>query len=793
MSRLVAPLSGRCADGLALAALIAGILFSARDLLLEPVRAGQDATIFFWPTFAFLGERLRAGDIPGWNPHQFGGIPFAADPESGWMYAPAMLVFTLFPLGAAIRLYMALHLLLAGIGAFALGRALGFNATGALTAGWAFALSGLLSDRSRCCYAHVQVATWIPWALLGVEIAFRANGHRARLGGWLLTGVAISQMLGGWLGQGAYYGLLVVASFVVYRAIVPLPRGWQAAIARIDKLALHGLVPFLIGLGIAAPGVLPRLAYESRSNLAGGYTGLASGAATLGGWSPGSQFESLLSPSGWYIGAAVFALAIVAVVACWRRFSVPYFGTLTATTFILGLDASTPLHRLFALLPRFQETHDHLPERIALALAIGPAMLAGAAVSGLRRASPQRLSSAPALVLVVFGLATISGLDLPRHAWIVLLVTAAVIVMWPDFDHMTSTRRDGGRLVPIGLAVIVAFDLVMATGASLRAGDFARVELASITEPNATARQIAGGEATPPPRFFGFDPSLAFELHGERTLYRHLYQNPLTARLLVNNQATLWGLADAQGYNPLQLARYAELMNALNGAPQEYHGAYVLPSGLDSPLLPLLGSEYIVVPRHISPDQPALQQLAQTLPEVWGDDEVRILGNDVTLPRAWIVHDAVTAPRPERLALMSSGAIDFRRTVVLDQPAPVLTAPADISADRAVITAYAPDRLTIETSTGSTGMLVLSEVYDEGWEATVDDEPATVHVANHAFRGVTIPAGTHTIRLSYTPPGLLPGLAILAATGVLLTFALVLAVWRDGARFREHANALARE
>jgi hypothetical protein len=42
-----------------------------------------------------------------WNPHQFSGTPFAGDPESGWTYLPAMLWFTLLPLGAAARVYVA--------------------------------------------------------------------------------------------------------------------------------------------------------------------------------------------------------------------------------------------------------------------------------------------------------------------------------------------------------------------------------------------------------------------------------------------------------------------------------------------------------------------------------------------------------------------------------------------------------------------------------------------------------------------------------------------------------------
>ena len=32
---------------------------------------------------------------------QFGGAPFAADPQSGWTYLPAMVLFTALPVSAA--------------------------------------------------------------------------------------------------------------------------------------------------------------------------------------------------------------------------------------------------------------------------------------------------------------------------------------------------------------------------------------------------------------------------------------------------------------------------------------------------------------------------------------------------------------------------------------------------------------------------------------------------------------------------------------------------------------------
>jgi hypothetical protein len=87
-----------------------------------------DLMTFFLPWYDFLGQRLRALDVPGWNPHLFSGAPFAGDPESGWMYGPAMLLFTLFVTATtAFKGMVALHLLIAGFSTYALARVLGMG------------------------------------------------------------------------------------------------------------------------------------------------------------------------------------------------------------------------------------------------------------------------------------------------------------------------------------------------------------------------------------------------------------------------------------------------------------------------------------------------------------------------------------------------------------------------------------------------------------------------------------------------------------------------------------------
>ena len=53
-----------------------------------------DVLAYWLPRWCYLGKSLAHGAIPTWLPYQAGGVPFASDPQSGWLSLPPMLLFT---------------------------------------------------------------------------------------------------------------------------------------------------------------------------------------------------------------------------------------------------------------------------------------------------------------------------------------------------------------------------------------------------------------------------------------------------------------------------------------------------------------------------------------------------------------------------------------------------------------------------------------------------------------------------------------------------------------------------
>jgi hypothetical protein len=87
-------------------------------------------------------------------------------------------------------------------------------------------------------------------------------------------------------------------------------------------------------------------------------------------------------------------------------------------------------------------------------------------------------------------------------------------------------------------------------------------------------------------------------------------------------------------------------------------------------------------------------------------------------------------------------------------------------AGRAEVIRAATDRLDIRAE--GPGLLVVSEGWDLGWSAEVDDVPAKVVRVNHAELAVPVGPGIHRAVFSYRAPGLVAGaiLAAVAAAGI---------------------------
>ena len=106
-------------------ALMPGKVMSPADLLVASfLWAGEaeapqngllaDITYLFHPSLIYAANEIRAGRFPTWNPHEFAGAPFFANPQTGLLFPLHALAYVL-PLTTALTLISILKLSVAGL------------------------------------------------------------------------------------------------------------------------------------------------------------------------------------------------------------------------------------------------------------------------------------------------------------------------------------------------------------------------------------------------------------------------------------------------------------------------------------------------------------------------------------------------------------------------------------------------------------------------------------------------------------------------------------------------------
>ena len=220
------------------------------------------------------------------------------------------------------------------------------------------------------------------------------------------------------------------------------------------------------------------------------------------------------------------------------------------------------------------------------------------------------------------------------------------------------------------------------------------------------------------------------------------------SRLTPPNFAGWYGLQDIAGYDPLYLQRFGELAAAMerdepNIQPPLGFNRIVTPKNWDSPLVNLLNVKYFLSLTNLnSPD----------LELVFREGETRVYQNKAVFPRAFLVYDyRVAASKQEAIELTMQ--TDLEKTVILEESpggagaslVPALAEPGEVE-----ITDYQANEVRLVTDSQQPGILVLTDAFYPGWQASADGQTVVIYRADYHFRAVVVPEGKHEIVYRYS-------------------------------------------
>lgn len=99
------------------------------------------------------------------------------------------------------------------------------------------------------------------------------------------------------------------------------------------------------------------------------------------------------------------------------------------------------------------------------------------------------------------------------------------------------------------------------------------------------------------------------------------------------------------------------------------------------------------------------------------------------------------------------------------------------------LTSYEPNRLVYEASSPKDGVVVFSEIYYPGWQATIDGQPVDIARADYILRAMNVPAGKHTIEMWFDPTSLHTTESIAYAALAFLLIGVMILVWLNRKKF----------
>jgi hypothetical protein len=746
----------------------------------------------FHPWRQLAVEQIRAGHWPLWNPYLGAGTPLAANLQTAAFYPPNA-IFLLMPVDRALGWGLALHVVMAGVFTYYLGRTLGLSPFGALASGLAYGLGGFMVAR-WLFPSMVYAAAWLPLMLALTERVLGAR-HKGlgTIGPACLLAMVIGLQLLAGHAQTSFYSLLIVAAFALMRLVQWRAENREQPLRATLLGAGTLLLAALWGLALAAIQLLPTAELAAHSQRAGKLTDLQF-AYELSFWP--WRLISLLAPdffgnparneywaygTYWeeaaYVGILPLMLATLALAAWWgsRRTEkkgaqplVPFFALLALVSLVLALGNHTPIFPLlFEYVPGFGLFQ--APARLLIGYALGMALLAGIGADTLR-ITPRTRSVLRLVLLAGLGMglaAILARLALPSvrptfgnstaRLGFTLALSSAVLLLQGRRLWGSRPWRDGRWQAAV--IALIAADLLL-FGWGLAPGTDASV----YREPVATAEFL---KTQPSGRVFVAYP-YARQVYDEYvSLQSFGSTDPAYLQDLRESQhpnlSAAQHLAGVGNYDPLTVGVYRDLWDQLEGARDAPPTM-----GEILPLLDLFGARYLISGTTTGP---------APLPVIY-DNGPSILRNDMAFPEAHVVSEARIVEDVEaRLALLLDPSFDPHTEVLLSTPPTTVaaslpaTSPASPPQPAPPVRREGPDRVVIQVEMTQAGYLVLADTYYPGWRALVDGQETEILAANHAFRAVALTAGEHTVVFEYAPLSFRLGAWIsLGALLLLVTF-----------------------
>ncbi|MFO7973240.1 MAG: YfhO family protein [Candidatus Hydrogenedentota bacterium] len=701
----------------------------------------------YW--FHLSKEILRNGDWPFWNHLQFGGMPLLANYQSA-VFFPLRLLHLVMDVHVATTLFFLLRLWLCGMFCYICAREFGLSGLAAAFASLAYMVSSY--NITWMYWPLPGVAAFLPLALLGSEYIVR---KRYTKGFFVFVFGATMLMLAGHP-ETAFTGCFGLGIYFLLRLVLA-----RRDVGPVWKPLFVISAAWVVVLSVCAAQILPLMEYIPRSHT--------------------------VVPELRRVSAEHYALPLISSVL----FFVPRFLGMTAdNTFWL----------------------DH-PENSNLVAFIYPGIVVWAAIALLTARAPWRTAQRRrviALVACVFVLALLAFRiellapihQMPLFKWIwqryhmTFVMLALPLLGAFGIDHWLSKPRTFRDLLRPIICLAIPAVSVMALYA------FYHQYLVMEGLDGYVLRQILIAGGLLGASLFAL---LVYTLANGRGVV-------LKAALCILVSADLaFAARNLLPTTPRDLMYPStKLTNKLKEV-EKPHRFSVFSAGIKPGLLQMYGVEQLWGSDGIYPAR-MMRFMDECHPEAWDTmepvcavnyylyreesydvskadprfrhiatlDGIHVMENRTAYDRAFLVPRLEVIEDVDALFKRIRSPGYNPKTVALTELQPQSPVPEASTTElgTATVTHRSANKLTAEVDAAERCFLVVSEAYYPGWHSYIDGEKAEVLPVYHAFRGVIVPEGEHTVTFRMESPVFYAGLTVSTVALVLGLLAAARVLWK---------------
>lgn len=214
------------------------------------------------------------------------------------------------------------------------------------------------------------------------------------------------------------------------------------------------------------------------------------------------------------------------------------------------------------------------------------------------------------------------------------------------------------------------------------------------------------------------------------------------ATIFPPNFSIMYKIQTLDGYDPLYLRRFGELMAAVGRSKPDISTPFgfnriITPQNYSSPITDLLNVKYILSTKDLSDSK--LQKVIQ-------DGNVRIYLNNLYFERAFFVEQTlIKSSKQEAINALFDMNNPLKRVATVEEVSDKKIFKPFWRIGKVTILDYQENKVTLQSENEGDGFLVLTDAYYPNWRATVDGKDTKIYITNYAFRGIIVPKGKHRI------------------------------------------------